>query len=787
MNSRAPWLAGLAAFVHLAAFFAREALLSDRGFFLRDLHLQWFGQVESFVRAVAAGSWPVWDPYVSFGQPMLANANVQVLYPPTWLNLVMRPHTYYALYFISHLVFGAAGAAAVSRRWGASEGAAVVAGAGWMASGPFLSLGNLWNHLAGAAWMPWAMLAADHVLGGSRRGIVGWALATAAPILGGSPDLALLGLVPVAALLCHRLEWRRPAAAENRRALSAAAVALALGAGLAAAQLLPSLELASRSMRWTMDLRSRTFWSVHPALLGQMLLPMTWDALPWSGSARELLFQSREPYLLSLYMGLPLLTLAGAGLTAGSLRYRAALGVSVAVCVLLALGSHSPAFSLATGVCPPLRAVRFPAKALVPAALCLSLLAGFGYDRWRAQLTGRLVGVRSVLGLATGLALSAFLTCSWWPQAVAASLLARGAGHAALAPAQNAAIRLAGLGAVLLALAWVAGWSPRAARVSAAALAGLALADLAVFHARLNPTAPADLFRWRPDALKAVEQTDGRRLFVYDYQVQPEASLSHLGRASPYAVRAVGPTPELWHGALAMRAYPVPPVAAAYGIFDSFGRDLLAVQPRPLARLNATLFAHDGTPVFRRLLELGAVRHVLALHDRGLEELHALRRWRGPFFEDIRLFQVPEPLPRAFVVGEGRLGGIEELLDAGFDPRRSVVLSDPPLPVTNASATGTVRVDDLAADRVSLEVTASGPALLVLVDTYDPGWRATLDGTPARVLRANVAFRAVAVPAGAHRVEMVYRPTSLWAGLGLSAVAALVAGVLGWRRGAPDG
>jgi hypothetical protein len=40
--------------------------------------------------SIAAGSWPVWNPYVSSGQPLLGYPNSQVFYPPTWLNLVMR-------------------------------------------------------------------------------------------------------------------------------------------------------------------------------------------------------------------------------------------------------------------------------------------------------------------------------------------------------------------------------------------------------------------------------------------------------------------------------------------------------------------------------------------------------------------------------------------------------------------------------------------------------------------------------------------------------------------------
>jgi uncharacterized membrane protein YfhO len=66
----------------------------------------------------------------------------------------------------------------------------------------------------------------------------------------------------------------------------------------------------------------------------------------------------------------------------------------------------------------------------------------------------------------------------------------------------------------------------------------------------------------------------------------------------------------------------------------------------------------------------------------------------------------------------------------------------------------------------------------VLADAYDPGWRASVDGERAALLRANVAFRAVAVPQGRHVVELVYRPRAVVLGLGESLAALVVAAAL---------
>jgi uncharacterized membrane protein YfhO len=125
---------------------------------------------------------------------------------------------------------------------------------------------------------------------------------------------------------------------------------------------------------------------------------------------------------------------------------------------------------------------------------------------------------------------------------------------------------------------------------------------------------------------------------------------------------------------------------------------------------------------------------------------------------------------------------IPTLIDPSFEPAREVVLSGPG--ATAAAATrgpdgGRVRMVELFADRARFEVDLDGPGFVVSVDAWAPGWRAFVDGDPAEVLRANAVFRAVAVPAGRHVVEMVYRPWTALVGLTLSAAAAVVLATLG--------
>ena len=135
------------------------ATIGGEAFFRRDVHLMWAAQAEAYAQAWRDGSWPLWSSRISFGQPLLADANTQVLYPATLLHLVLPPWTYYTVYAVLHLVLAGLGASLLARVLGLGRTASAAAGALWMASGPLLSVIDTWNQLAGAAWMPWSIAA----------------------------------------------------------------------------------------------------------------------------------------------------------------------------------------------------------------------------------------------------------------------------------------------------------------------------------------------------------------------------------------------------------------------------------------------------------------------------------------------------------------------------------------------------------------------------------------------------------------------------------------------------
>jgi uncharacterized membrane protein YfhO len=87
------------------------------------------------------------------------------------------------------------------------------------------------------------------------------------------------------------------------------------------------------------------------------------------------------------------------------------------------------------------------------------------------------------------------------------------------------------------------------------------------------------------------------------------------------------------------------------------------------------------------------------------------------------------------------------------------------------------------AHRVEAEVDCAETSLIVFSQSWYPAWKATLDGQPVSILRANHAFQAIQSPAGRHVIKLVYEDRAFYLGAFISA-AALLGCLVGWRRSA---
>ncbi|HEY1250379.1 MAG TPA: YfhO family protein [Thermoanaerobaculia bacterium] len=310
------------------------------------------------------------------------------------------------------------------------------------------------------------------------------------------------------------------------------------------------------------------------------------------------------------------------------------------------------------------------------------------------------------------------------------------------------------LGLALTAGLALAHWLDRSRKprfLAAAALLLLAV-DLVPHAWRAAPTAPSAAYSVEPAIVPALRaQCD-----VLDDAGFPRrfVSLAPL-HVAPYPdaerlvlLREAGGL----KGALGLR----------YGLASAYGAG------PALARIEALL----SKPTERALALAGVAVMVLP----GRDAPTALRPVAPPVLSPT----AGDRLPRAFLAPEAIVVPEDQAVRVAnsprLDPRHTVVLEegeavarDPGWVEEEAS----VRLLGRGPSRLALQATAPAPAFLVLTESWERGWRATVDGADAPVLRADAAFRAVRIPAGAHRVEFRYRPPGLREGLLLGGVGLL--------------
>jgi hypothetical protein len=233
------------------------------------------------------------------------------------------------------------------------------------------------------------------------------------------------------------------------------------------------------------------------------------------------------------------------------------------------------------------------------------------------------------------------------------------------------------------------------------------------------------------------------------------------------------------------------------------------------ARWWAHLGAHGASPdapvlaqdaARPSLLNYMAVRALLAASDGPLSpdrwRPEGLRLRSANAMEKAGLYINDSALPRVMWTPVWRIAvdldeAVALISDPAFDPRRECVITkgdwdpaqleatvprpddDAALPDAPAAA---LQITSDSPERIVIECNAPRPGIVLLADSYAPGWSATLNAAPAPILQTNGLFRGVAVPEGAHRIEFHYRPLPFWMGLSIS-LATLAILILGGLLG----
>jgi hypothetical protein len=225
--------------------------------------------------------------------------------------------------------------------------------------------------------------------------------------------------------------------------------------------------------------------------------------------------------------------------------------------------------------------------------------------------------------------------------------------------------------------------------------------------------------------------------------------------------------------------------------------DYEPLHPQPyLDLINSSSLWHgrmdlERTPEYSRLLNLMGVRETLAFSP--LAALGAVREAQTQSIKTGDLWTVKRKsaLPRTFVVYQTHVDANPvtaraRILSEEFRPlQEAVVAVGSALQPSTLPQRGSATIHHYEHDRVEVDATCYGPCLLVLTDLFYPGWEARVEGEEIPIVKTDVAFRGVPLPAGQHRVEFRYRPLSFRAGawLFLFGMAASIFGL--WRDRRP--
>lgn len=754
-------------------WFSYEIIWDARVPFFRDLGPYFYPIRFSLAQSLTAGELPLWDRHIAMGFPLLADFQSSPFYPPHLVFLFLSFFDAVRLLFVFHYLVSALGTYAVARQWGYPPYLSLIAAYLFTFGGLIVSLTNVLNHFQTAVWLPWLILAGERAIRSySGKDLLILSSVGLIQLLAGSPELYAISV----GLLCiyvvatvkqrHIISYIRP--------LFVVIAANILVAGLAMVQLLPTIELFLQSRRpSSIPYHEATAWSLNPiSLINFFILDKEVDTTLFNGV--RLFFERDIPFFVSLYMGQVCVFGVCSWFYYARRKNKWLMSVLILLGLAAALGKNTPFHSYLMAYAPFFNLFRFPEKFLFfvyPLVIFITTdgLYAFLNSNNRAHKIPLFIlgSVLSLLG-------SVYFFCRLRPDNFLGFL-----GWATVSPEFMLNILPR----------WLFSLERQILLMSA-------MFSILLLYKQNKLSLP--IFRVLIAALVFVDLTSAHRQF--QFLIEPGLVTNKpkiISTPASETYRLFSGLPSLHPSIFTLRDRSFPEVAEAVwssfvpniGVF--YGLDYMQeIDALSRAPYDIFLKAAKDLPPERLYPLLGAlnVKYISSfspLSNADVELVHHFPEY------PLWLYRVEQPVPRVYIVPVAEhepdpVKTLELLASRDFD-RLGKVFLDQPMTLSNqAGFEAEAHITKYENHVVKIQAAVNWPGMLVLTDSFYPGWNAYVNGQQAKIYRANLFFRAVQLPSGTNIVEFRYEPRSLVIGFGTSigtlAVIMLVSTIIALRR-----
>ncbi len=754
----------------LSTMLFADVLFLGKHIYIRDLTRFYYPTKQVIREVLQSGEMPYWNRHYSAGQPIAANPEYEIFYPPQLLVLLPDYDLGYRLHIVLHLHVAAVGMYLFLRSLGLRRGSALFGSISFAASGLFFSLINLLPILFCAVWIPLVLLFGRRFL--IRPNLRDYALTSlflGMQLLAAEPTTLLQTWTLLSVLALYRSTKEGFAFG---KVFKAALLTLALIFGgwlIGAAQFIPALDHVGDSARARpFDFSLVTSWSLAPARLLELVFPNVFGHISrgssmyyWGG----VLYPGMGvPFFFSLYIGLFVLALAAAGVANRRPGWWALLGICF-VSILIALGSNTPLFRWLydAGLA---RSIRYPEKFTL---MGLFATIVFGSKMFERVLNRDHEVTRTALGIVLGVTLfSGVLAIIAFTPFGATSLQqiwgfsgAMKNLYAGLSRMDWTVAVIRGL--LLCGLLWLALSEKKQQLFIAGSLLFVLLDVVPVAYESL-PRIEAKFFTPPPIAGRLDKDVEQYRIFH-------ETDWYGSGKTA----RQFFSTGDAVYWVVRNGLFPM--TTASWGFRTVLERDYDKTALLPTIDLTDAMWKvkeKGRKDWYVPFMQMSNARYRSVYRNFASEKV----RTRGNLkrSEPVEFLKSADSPSYYFAEQLQQVAGSAEFVNALSDKTRKWSSRVGFVEGTAfVPAKGVVDQFRETPNTAKIDVTAVGRSFLIMSVTRHKYWKATLDGKSVPLVPVNIAYQGVEVPAGKHIVEMRYRNPIVDVSFGVSVVSTLTA------------